>query len=89
MREANRDRLLRRLNSALQRENVPQFGLLGEQSNGTWDVYVHGREFPRPGVSANEYATKANGMGEGSHVVIITADANDMPTIVGISPWIV
>lgn len=89
MREANRDRLLRRFGNALAAENVPLIGTLGSGSGGSWDVYVNGREHPRTDVSANEFGAKANAMSEGDPVVMISSDYNDMPTIIGISPWVV
>lgn len=87
---SNRDRLIRRYgNAAKQREGQPFIARLGAETDGTFSATVHGRAYPRPAVASNEFAFGAQGAGEGDVVILITAEGNDMPVIVGLSPWIV
>jgi hypothetical protein len=87
---SNRDRLIRRYgNAAKQREAQPFVALLGAETDGTFSATVNGRALPRPAVASNEFAFGAQGSKEGDHVILITAEANDMPVIIGLSPWII
>lgn len=87
---SNRDRLIEKYNgSAKQHEPAPFVAQLTAEENGMFTAVVHGREYGRPAVPSNEFAFGAQGAKVGDYVIMIASDKNDMPVIVGLSPWIV
>lgn len=55
---------------------------------GEYQVRVNARKKPRPAVASNEFALNGEGFGKGDEVLVLTSEENDMPTILGLSPWI-
>lgn len=73
------------------RDSVPQpfIGLIVDEDNGVYSVTVNGRDTPRQATASNEFAFAAQGSGLGDEIILIGSDGLDLPTIVGLSPWMV
>lgn len=63
-------------------------GRIVAASDGTYQTIVNGRSTPRQAVATNDFAFNRTGHGVGDEVLIITSNTNDMPVIVGHSPWL-
>lgn len=67
----------------------PYIGLITGESNGTYTVTVNGRSTPRLATASNEFAFASQGSGIGDEVILIAAEGQDLPTIIGLSPYMV
>lgn len=82
-------RLDRAAEIARQNEPQPFVCLITEQTDEGFTVTTNGREVGRNATISNEFALNGQGAGVGDEVLVITSEANDMPVIVGLSPWMV
>lgn len=67
----------------------PFIGQIVGESDGVYQVSVNGRSTSRSATASNEFAFAAQGSGVGDQVIVIGADGPDMPTIIGLSPYII
>lgn len=63
--------------------------LITDSADEGFTVKTNGREIARNATVSNEFALAAQGAGVGDEVLVVTAPGNDMPVIVGLSPWMV
>lgn len=65
-----------------------QIGLIVGGSNGQFRLVVNARDVPRDAVAETDLANCVAQHSVGDEVFVLTANANDMPRIVGRSNWI-